>query len=56
MKAAFFKKDFTPGYTGHVPNRQDMHGVTSGEINRLVLFKKANKYPRAAGVPINPPD
>lgn len=30
------KNDFLPGYTGHVPNKKEIYGVTMGEITRQV--------------------
>ena len=31
-----YKTDFLPGYTGHVPNKKEVYGVTMGEITRQV--------------------
>jgi hypothetical protein len=35
MKDSFYKKDFTPGYQGHVPKKVEMCGMTQGEMNRV---------------------
>lgn len=32
-----FKKEYLPGYTGFVPHRSEMFGMTSGDINKLVI-------------------
>lgn len=29
-----YNRQYLPGYTGFVPNRSDMFGLTAGEINR----------------------
>ena len=29
-----FKKEYLPGYTGHVPAKNDMFGMTAGSINK----------------------
>lgn len=32
-----FKKLYLPGYTGHVPSKNDMFGMTAGDINRKIV-------------------
>lgn len=32
-----FKKEYLPGYTGHVPTKNDMFGMTAGDINRRIV-------------------
>jgi hypothetical protein len=29
-----FKKHYLPGYTGHVPTKFELFGMTTGEINK----------------------
>ncbi len=33
-----FSKEYLPGYTGHVPQKNDMFGMTAGDINRHVVM------------------
>ena len=33
-----FKKEYLPGYTGHVPSKNDMFGMTAGDINRNIIM------------------
>jgi hypothetical protein len=28
------KKEYLPGYTGHVPKKNEIYGLTAGEINK----------------------
>ena len=39
----FYKKEYLPGYTGHVPKKNDMFGLTAGEVNR-VLVSRGGSY------------
>ena len=32
-----YHKDYMPGYTGHVPSRNDRFGATAGQIKREIL-------------------
>jgi len=32
-----YKKDYMPGYTGHVPTRIDRFGATAGQIKKEIL-------------------
>lgn len=32
-----FNKEYLPGYTGHVPAKNDMFGMTAGDINRKIV-------------------
>ena len=35
----FYKKEYLPGYTGHVPKKNDMFGLTAGEVNRVLVSR-----------------
>lgn len=35
--ASPYKKDYTPGYTGHVPSKMERFGNTSGQTKREIL-------------------
>lgn len=39
-KPTDFTKEYLPGYTGHVPSKNDMFGKTAGEINRDIVVAK----------------
>lgn len=32
-----YKKEYLPGYTGHVPKKNDIYGCTAGDINRILV-------------------
>ena len=32
-----FKKAYLPGYTGFVPQKNEMFGMTAGDINRKIV-------------------
>ena len=32
-----YTKHYLPGYTGHVPAKNDLFGMTAGESNRLIM-------------------
>jgi hypothetical protein len=32
-----FSKTYLPGYTGHVPTKNDFFGMTTGSINKSVV-------------------
>ena len=32
-----FNKEYLPGYTGHVPTKNDHFGMTAGDINRDIV-------------------
>ena len=32
-----FEKQYLPGYTGFVPTKNDLFGMTEGEVNRTVV-------------------
>lgn len=34
-----FRKEYLPGYTGHVPKKNEIFGCTSGDINRILTGK-----------------
>lgn len=33
MQNPFYKKEYLPGYTGHVPFKNDFFGATAGDVN-----------------------
>lgn len=33
-----FNKEYLPGYTGHVPTKNEMFGMTAGEINKQIVY------------------
>ena len=35
--ASPYKKEYLPGYTGHVPSKNERFGSTSGQIKREIL-------------------
>ena len=39
MQDGYFKKEYLPGYTGHVPKKNDVFGMTAGEVNRTIISK-----------------
>jgi hypothetical protein len=32
-----FRKEYLPGYTGHVPKKMEVFACTSGETNRIII-------------------
>ena len=34
-----YNKEYLPGYTGHVPKKNDIYGCTTGDINRIITGK-----------------
>jgi len=41
-----YEKNYLPGYTGHVPNKNYIYGCTAGDINNLITndgLKTKNK-------------
>ena len=34
-----YKKEYLPGYTGHVPKKNDIFGCTAGDINKILTHK-----------------
>lgn len=34
-----FRKDYLPGYTGHVPKKNEIFGCTAGDVNRIITGK-----------------
>jgi len=41
-KNAPFRKEYLPGYTGFVPTKNDRFGMTSGEINKIIVRDEGN--------------
>lgn len=39
MIDGYYKKEYLPGYTGHVPKKNDVFGMTAGEVNRTIISK-----------------
>lgn len=40
-----YNKEYLPGYTGHVPKKNDIFGCTAGDINRIITktgYKPSN--------------
>lgn len=40
-----YKKDYLPGYTGHVPKKNEIFGCTAGDINKILTgqaYKPSN--------------
>ena len=37
-----YKKEYLPGYTGFVPTKNDRFGMTSGDINKLIVREEGN--------------
>jgi len=38
-----FKKVFTPGYTGYVPQKKNLFGITVEKANQLLITKDGQK-------------
>lgn len=36
-----YRKEYLPGYTGHVPKKNDVFGCTTGDINRIITGQLA---------------
>lgn len=36
-KETVYKKEYLPGYTGFVPAKNEMFGMTAGDINRKIV-------------------
>lgn len=34
---ANFNKEYLPGYTGHVPKKNEVYGCTAGDINKIII-------------------
>ena len=41
-----YQKEYLPGYTGHVPKKNDVYGCTAGDINKIITHtgEKPSKY------------
>ena len=37
MLGQFYRKEYLPGYTGHVPYKNDIFGMTAGDINKQLI-------------------
>ena len=40
-----YTKEYLPGYTGHVPKKNDVYGCTAGDINKIITqtgYKPSN--------------
>lgn len=51
-----YRKEYLPGYTGHVPKKNDIFGCTAGDINRIITKTgyKASNYDVDIAVNSNP--
>lgn len=38
-----YEKNYLPGYTGHVPKKNEVYGCTAGDINKII--SKTGKKP-----------
>ena len=43
MKDPFYKREFLPGYTGHVPQKNDLFGVSEGDANKILITPKGTQ-------------
>jgi len=41
-KNAPFRKEYLPGYTGFVPTRSERFGMTSGDVNKVIVKEEGN--------------
>lgn len=41
-----YKRSYLPGYTGHVPKRNEIFGCTAGDINKIIIgeVRKVSNY------------
>ena len=41
-----YSKNYLPGYTGHVPKKNEIFGCTAGDINKIITKtgEKPSKY------------
>ena len=45
MSEIIYKKEYLPGYTGHVPKKNEIYGLTAGDINKIITkiaYKPSN--------------
>lgn len=45
MSQIVYKKEYLPGYTGHVPKKNEIYGLTAGDINKIITktsYKPSN--------------
>ena len=40
----YSKKEVIPGYTGHIPFKQDTFGITAGTINKQLVVKTESAH------------
>lgn len=43
----YSKKQFIPGYTGHVPSKINVFGISEGQVNQQLVL---NKTPTISGI------
>ena len=43
IKNSFYKKEYLPGYTGHVPYKNDLYGITAGDANKVLISPKGKE-------------
>jgi len=39
-----FNKEYVPGYTGHVPSKNNLFGLTAGSINQAIIETDGNAW------------
>jgi len=39
-----FNKEYLPGYTGHVPSKNNLFGLTAGSINQAIIETDGNAW------------
>ena len=39
-----FNKEYVPGYTGHVPSKNNIFGLTAGSINQAIISTEGNAW------------
>jgi hypothetical protein len=50
-----YKKNFLPGYTGHVPKKTELFGCSAGDINALVTGTGQKPSPYSIEVAMSKP-
>ena len=51
MAEITYQKEYLPGYTGHVPKKNEIYGCTAGDINKIIT--KTAHHPSNHDVDIN---
>jgi hypothetical protein len=50
-----YNKNYLPGYTGHVPKKNEIFGCTSGDTNRLITKEAQKPSPHEIDIAISKP-